>query len=119
MIMWTALTWAFIPILAIKFDVIGASIGYSLVGASSVVAILIAKKYVNFSLTNSMIKPGIGALVMGLALIVIKRFLPVSVNSMIILVLLGLIVYGASMLSMMGLSLLEDVKRSLRTIFSR
>jgi O-antigen/teichoic acid export membrane protein len=73
MIMWTALTWAFIPILAIKFGVVGASIGYSLVGASSIVAILIAKKYVNFSLTNSMIKPGIGAVVMGVTFIIIYR----------------------------------------------
>jgi O-antigen/teichoic acid export membrane protein len=119
MIMWTALTWAFIPILAIKFGVVGASIGYSLVGASSIVAILIAKKYVNFSLTNSMIKPGIGAVVMGVTLIIIKRFLPVSVNSMILLTLLGSIIYGASMLSMMGLSLVEDAKRSVKTLLNR
>jgi O-antigen/teichoic acid export membrane protein len=119
MIMWTILTWAFVPILAIKFNVVGASIGYSLVGASSVVAILIAKKYVNFSLINSMIKPGIGALVMGMILIIIKRFLPVSINSMILLTLLGSLIYGASMLSMMGLSLVEDIKRSVKTLLNR
>jgi O-antigen/teichoic acid export membrane protein len=119
MIMWTTLTWAFVPILAIKFSVVGASIGYSLVGASSIVAIFIAKKYVNFSLTNSMIKPGIGALVMGIVLIIVKRFLPVSVNSMILLTFLGLIIYGTSMFSMMGLSLVEDVKRSVKTLLNR
>jgi O-antigen/teichoic acid export membrane protein len=119
MIMWTTLTWAFVPILAIKFSVVGASIGYSLVGASSIVAIFIAKKYVNFSLTNSMIKPGIGALVMGIVLIIVKRFLPVSVNSMILLTFLGLIIYDASMFSMMGLSLVEDVKRSVKTLLNR
>jgi hypothetical protein len=58
--MWTILTWAFVPILAIKFSVIGAAVGYSLVGASSVIAIFIAKKYVNFSITDSMIKPAVG-----------------------------------------------------------
>ncbi len=119
MIMWTVLTWAFIPILAMKLGVVGASIGYSLVGASSIVAILIAKRYVNFSLTNSMIKPGIGAIVMGIVLIIVKRFLPVSVNSMVLLTLLGSVVYGASMLSMMGLSLVEDVKRSVKTLLNR
>lgn len=119
MIMWTILTWAFIPILAIKFGVVGASIGYSLVGVSSIVAILIAKKYVNFSLTNSMIKPGIGAIVMGVTLIIIKRFLPVSVNSMILLTFLGSVVYGTSMLSMMGLSLVEDIKMSVKTLLNK
>jgi O-antigen/teichoic acid export membrane protein len=119
MIMWTILTWAFVPILAIKFSVVGASIGYSLVGASSIAAIFIAKKYVNFSLTNSIIKPGIGALVMGVVLVVVKRFLPVSINSMILLTSLGLIIYGTSMLSMMGLSLVEDVRRSVKTLLNR
>lgn len=119
MIMWTALTWALIPILAIKFSVVGASIGYSLVGASSVVAIFIAKKYVNFSLTNSMIKPAIGSLVMGLILLVTRHFLPVSLFSMEVLAAIGLIVYMASMVSMVGLSLVEDVKRSFKTIFAK
>ena len=119
MIMWTVLTWAFIPMLAMKFGVIGASIGYSLVGVSSVIAIFIAKKYVNFSLTNSMIKPGIGAVVMGLTLLVVKNFLPVSVNSMLLLTLLGSVVYGASMFSMMGLSLVEDARRSVKTLLNR
>jgi O-antigen/teichoic acid export membrane protein len=32
MIMWTALTWLFIPYLSIKFGVTGAAIGHSLVG---------------------------------------------------------------------------------------
>jgi O-antigen/teichoic acid export membrane protein len=119
MIMWTILTWAFVPVLAIKFSVVGASIGYSLVGASSIAAIFIAKKYVNFSLINSMIKPGIGALVMGVVLVIVKRFLPVSINSMILLTFLGMIIYSTSMFSMMGLSLVEDVERSIKTLLNR
>jgi PST family polysaccharide transporter len=119
MIMWTALTWAFVPLLAIKFSVIGASIGYSIVGASSVVAIFIAKKYVNFSITDSMIKPAIGATVMGAVLLVMRRFLPVSISTMELLVAIGAAVYVVSMISMVGLSLIEDAKRSFSTIFSR
>jgi hypothetical protein len=99
--------------------VIGASVGYSLVGASSVVAIMIAKKYVNFSLRDSMIKPAVGAAVMGAVLIIAKGFLPVSLNSMILLIVAGAIIYGTSMLSMMGLSLVEDVKKSLKTLLSK
>lgn len=119
MIMWTTLTWIFIPLLALKLGVVGASIGYSLVGASSVFAIIIAKKYVNFSLMNSMVKPGIGALVMGIILIIMKRALPISIYSMEILFITGIIVYAASMLSMMGLSLVEDVRKSFKTLFER
>ncbi len=119
MIMWTVLTWIFIPFLSFKFGVVGASIGYSLVSASSIVAIVIAKKYVNFSITDSIIKPGLGALIMGLALLLVKKFLPVNVYSLGILVALGAIIYGTSMITMIGLSLMEDAKRSFKTIFGK
>ncbi|KKT32191.1 MAG: Polysaccharide biosynthesis protein [Candidatus Woesebacteria bacterium GW2011_GWB1_44_11] len=119
MIMWTVLTWALIPVLAIKYSVIGASVGYALTGASSIVAIIIAKRYVDFSVTDSMIKPLIGAAVMAAFLIPAKRFFPVSVNSMVVLSLAGAAIYGASMLSMMGLSLVQDVKKSLKTLLTK
>ncbi len=119
MIMWTVLTWVFVPFLALKFGVTGASIGYALVGASSVVAIFVAKKYVDFSLMDSMVKPLIGALAMGGVLVFVKKFLPESVYSMEVLAGIGVVVYAASMISMMGVSLIEDAKTSLKTIFSR
>ncbi|WKZ26023.1 MAG: oligosaccharide flippase family protein [bacterium] len=119
MIMWTVLTWIFIPPLAIKFGVVGVSIGYSLVGVSSVVAIYVAKQKVNFSITNSMIKPLIGTIVMGAVLLVTRNFLDVSVNSMIVLTLIGAMVYISSMTAMMGLSLIEDAKKSFKQIFNR
>ncbi len=119
MIMWTVLTWIFIPLLAWKFGVNGASAGYALVGASSVIAIIIARRYVHFSITDSMIKPAIGAFVMGGVLFVVKAFLPATLNSVVVLSVLGLIIYLTSMLSMTGLSLVEDAKRSFKTIFSK
>jgi lipopolysaccharide exporter len=119
MIMWTILTWAFIPVLAIKFSVIGAAIGYSLVGASSVFAILITKKYVNFSIIDSMIKPAIGTIVMSAVLVIMRRFLPVNLTSMEELVAAGAVTYIVSMISMVGLTLIEDAKRSFKTIFAK
>ncbi|MEK7470721.1 MAG: oligosaccharide flippase family protein [Patescibacteria group bacterium] len=119
MVMWTVLSWVFIPFLAIKFGVIGASIGYALVGASSIVAIILARKYVNFSITDSMVKPLIGAVVMGTVLLIVKRFLPESTTSMITLTLIGIMIYSASMLTMVGLSLFEDAKKSFKTLLNR
>ena len=119
MLMWTILSWALIPILAIKGGVIGASVGYALVGLSSVLAIYTAKRYVNFSISDSIVKPLLGSLIMGGVLILIKRFLDISINSMLILGLIGVLVYGSSMVSMMGISLIEDAKKSFKTIFNR
>lgn len=119
MIMWTVLSWLFIPLLSIKFGVTGAAIGYSIVGASSIVAIFISNKYVNFSISDSMIKPLIGTAIMGVVLVFVKRFLDVSINSMMILGLIGILVYGSAMIAMMGASLIEDAKRSFKTILNR
>ena len=119
MIMWTVLTWAFVPYLAIKFGVNGASIGYSLVGLSSIVAIYLAKKYVNFSIFDSMVKPLIASLIMFLCLIFIKRYLAVNFYSIGILTLAGVITYAVSIVTMIGVSLIEDAKKSFNTIFNR
>jgi O-antigen/teichoic acid export membrane protein len=119
MIMWTVLTWALIPILAIKFDVLGAAIGYSLVGASSIVAIVIAKKYVNFSITDSIIKPAIGTIVMSAVLLIMRKFMPVSLPAMGWMIGAGGVIYIVSMVSIVGLTLIEDAKKSFKTIFAR
>ncbi|KKU67201.1 MAG: Polysaccharide biosynthesis protein [Candidatus Amesbacteria bacterium GW2011_GWA1_47_20] len=119
MIMWTVLTWLFVPTLAYKFGVVGASVGYALVGASSIIAIAVARKYVNFSITDSMLKPGIAALVMGLILLIVKAFLPTTLISAGILFVLGIAIYGGSMLSIVGISLIEDAKRGFKTLLNR
>lgn len=116
MIMWTVLTWVFIPFLSIKYGVVGTSIGYSLVGASSIIAVIIAKKYVNFSITDSILKPLIGSTVMGIVLLLVRGFVDVSINSMIMLSVVGVVVYLSSMMGIVGLSLVEDIKRSVNTL---
>ncbi len=119
MIMWTVLTWALVPFLSIRYGFNGAALGYALVGASSLIAIFVAKRYVNFSLTNSVIKPLIGALIMGVALIILRGFLPQSLYSIGLLAIVGCLVYGGIMISMVGVTLVNDAKRSFKTIFNR
>ena len=93
--------------------------GYCLIGISSVVAIYIAKKFLNFSITDSMIKPAVASMVMLFILIILKRFLPVNYYSFGILILSGVLVYGISIVSMIGAGLIEDAKKSINTIFNK
>jgi O-antigen/teichoic acid export membrane protein len=119
MIMWTILTWALIPLLSIKYGFNGAAVGYSLVGASSIVAIIVTKKYVNFSVMDSTIKPLIGASLMGLVIFILRGILQPSFYTIGLLILVGGLVYGAVMLSMVGVTLIDDAKKSFKTIFNR
>ncbi len=119
MIMWTILTWVLIPFLAIKFGFNGAALGYALVGSSSLVAIFVTKRFVNFSLADSVLKPLGATLVMGTVLFVLRAALPVNFYSLSVLILVGIVTYGVLMIAIIGISLIEDAKRSFKTIFSR
>jgi len=119
MVMWTVLTWAVIPFLAINYGFDGAAAGYAIVGASSVIAIAITKRYVNFSIINSTIKPLIGALLMGIVLLILRNILQPTMYSIGILVIVGGLTYSAIMVSMVGVSLVDDAKKSFKTIFNR
>jgi O-antigen/teichoic acid export membrane protein len=119
MIMWTVLTWLLVPILSIKFGVIGAALGYALVSSSSVIAIFIAKKSVDFSLKESALRPGIAALLMFVVLTIVRRFLLVDFTSVWILIIAGMSLYVLLMYLLSGPSLVRDVKVSVKTLFSR
>lgn len=119
MIMWTVLTWIFVPYLAKSYGVNGAAFGYALVGASSVVAMFIAKRYVNFSINDSVLKPLGATIFMGAVLLILRGLLPVNFYSIFILTSVGIIVYGLLMVVIVGVSLIQDAKRSFKEIFSR
>lgn len=119
MIMWTTLTWMLVPILAIKFGVNGAALGYAIVSVSSIVAIFIAKKYVNFSLWESAFKPLIATGIMGVALLGMRHFLPDTWMTVIIMITSGLLVYLISSYLLYGSVLIDDIKKGYKTIVSK
>jgi O-antigen/teichoic acid export membrane protein len=119
MVMWTLLTWGLVPYLARKFGASGAALGYSIVGVSSIIAIVVVKKYVNFSLFESTVKPLIAASAMGATMLMLRLFLPNSPYSLAILTIVGIVVYFAVILALVGLTLIEDVKKSISSLFSK
>jgi len=119
MIMWTVLTWLLVPALAIKFGVNGAAAGYALVATSSVIAIFLVHKIIRFSLYESVGKPAIGTLIMGLILFITRRGLTVSFSSVWILCVLGAGLYFLSMYVLVGPSIIVDAKKGIKAVFSK
>ena len=111
MIMWTVLAFALVPVLSIKYEVIGAAIGFAGVSASSIIAIVIARRHVDFSLMASFGKPLIASIVMGITLLVVRQFLPINYYSLVILILIGVGVYGVFFF--------RYVKENIANIFGR
>lgn len=119
MIMWTALTWLFLPVLALKFSVVGAAIGYATVGASSTIAIYIARKYVHFSLKEAVFRPLIASVVMGIVLLLLRKILSANLISLGFSVAVGGLIYAVSIYLMVGVSIIDDVKKSFKAFIGR
>lgn len=119
MVMWTVLTWLFIPFLAIRFGVNGAAFGYSLLGLSSVVAIIVVYRFLPFSFSRSFLKPFFASVIMFFVVLILRSVLPLSFLSFIVLVAAGIITYTILIYLFVGDLLKEDVKKSLKIFFNK
>lgn len=93
MIMWTLLTWVFIPIMSVLYGVNGAAVGFTLVGLSSVVALYLVSKYIEINYLQSVGKPLFASFIMGICIFLAKTFLMISILQVIIMVIIGIISY--------------------------
>lgn len=100
MVMWTVLTWILVPLLAFIYGLNGAAIGFTLVGLSSFVALYLVSKYVDINYLKSVGKPLIAAVLMGLTVNLVKNILPVSLQQVVTLIIVGLISYSLVMIAL-------------------
>ena len=119
MVMWTILTWVFVPYLAIRYSINGAAFGYALVGVSSIIPIYIVYKIIKFSLYKGIVIPGIASFIMGIVLLVTRNFVFTNLISVWFLIGLGSIVYLTIMYILVGKSIYYDAKKGIRAVFSR
>lgn len=110
MVMWTVLTWITIPALTLRYGVNGAALGLSIVGTSSIIAIFIATKFITVDFINSVGKPLISSLIMGVILYAFGFIIPKTLVGVFILVVLGVIIYGILLLVMFGREVVVNVK---------
>jgi O-antigen/teichoic acid export membrane protein len=119
MIMWTGLTWAFLPALSLKYGINGAALGYALVGLSSIIAIITASRYVDLDFLTVIFKPFFAALIMGVVMFFLRGILPVSWLGFGGLVIVGAAVYIGVIILIFGPSIIGDSKAILLSVKSR
>jgi O-antigen/teichoic acid export membrane protein len=119
MIFWAVLSWLVIPLMAKTGGVEGAAWGYSIVGMSSILPIIIVWREVNFSISYSILRPLIASLAMGALVAFTRSLLPIEIYSCFILIMLGMATYAVIMVIFTGMSLIEDAQKAVKTIFNR
>lgn len=116
MIMWTALTWLFVPGLAIYYGVNGAAAGAAIVGTSSIIAIFIVRRHVAFQLFESVGKPLLAAAGMGLIVLLLRNLVPASFGWVLFLVGAGLLSYITLIYLFVGPSIVADSRKVFNAI---
>lgn len=111
MVMWTVLTWIIYPVLAIKYGFNGVALGAAIVATSSVVAIYIAKKYIDFKFLPSVAKPIISSVLMGILVFLLNPFLSKNLFGIGGLIVIGGGVYFGLISLMAGRQFLNDTKK--------
>jgi len=119
MIMWTVLTWVLLPFLSSRMGVGGAALGYAIVGISSFVTFYLVKKFVDFSIIYSVVKPLFASAVMGVVLLLLQNLLPWNYFGVLIMILVGVVTYVLSIYLIVGQSALEDAKKVLAVFFKK
>jgi O-antigen/teichoic acid export membrane protein len=117
--MWAVLTVILVPGLGILYGVNGAALGYAIVSSTSIIAIAVAKKYVNFSLTQSVLKTGIATLVMGAVVILARQLAPPTTLALGIVIAIGGVSYISSAYLLIGNSLITDAKKFSKAFINR
>ena len=111
MIMWTVLTWIIYPSLALKYGFNGVAAGAALVSLSSVLAIIIARRYLKFNFWRAVLKPALASLIMGFFLFLATWFLKINLWLLLTLIVGSAFFYSLLVYLMVGQQLLTDVKK--------
>lgn len=110
-IMYTILTIILVPLFAILWGVNGAALGYAFVGVSSVVAIIVAYKFVHFDVVESIFKPLLAALIMTVFVLFFKNLLATNFINLFVISFAGAGIYLISAYLLFGKSLILDAKK--------
>lgn len=119
MVLWTVLSWGVVPILSYLYGINGASLGYALVGLSSVVAIKIATSYVNVDFVNSVYKPLAAAILMGGLILLLNILFEDTLLTLLIIIIAAAVVYFGLLYLLFGKELVVDIKRFIGAVKSR
>lgn len=119
MIMWLALTWALMPLFAVKLGYNGVALAAAIISLSSIVAIYVARKEVKFDLVGPVGKPLLSAIIMGIVVYFARPSVGSLTLSIALRVAIGALVYFSAAYLLLGKQMIDDVKKIASEIKAR
>ncbi|MDP2860112.1 MAG: oligosaccharide flippase family protein [bacterium] len=93
MIMWTVLTWAITPFLALRFGFLGAAFAAGIIAPSSLIPVFVLKRYLDFSLWKNIRLPLFSAIFMGAVVGFLLNSRPLTAISLTVSIIIGGLIY--------------------------
>lgn len=115
MVFWTALTWTLTPLMVLWFSFTGVAIASAVVAASSLLTVILLKKYIPISFFDQLWRQATASLIMGVVLFGLQSYLKGSYLSLFAGIFAGALVYAA-ILALLGWKKVILEFRSLRIV---
>jgi O-antigen/teichoic acid export membrane protein len=94
MVMWTVLTWILFPYFTIKYGYVGTAIATLLVGSSSVIVWILAKKIFDFNIIKTVYHPFFGSIFMMISIMAFQKVVTNSWVTFIGTILIGVLTFS-------------------------
>jgi O-antigen/teichoic acid export membrane protein len=108
MIMWTALAWLLTPWLAVRYGFIGVSYASAIIALSSIVPVIVVRRYIKFDLMTSIFPPTLATVIMLGVSFYLSRLLPISWTSLIFNLLVSAFTFLVAIYLLAGQTIISD-----------
>jgi len=110
MVFWTIATWVLTPILIVMYGFNGVAIASALISLSVVGVVIIAKRYINFSIIFTTAVPVISTIIMGVIVYFLSGIFVKGIISLLAICLVGALLYFATSFIIAKEQILSDIK---------
>jgi len=110
MIFWTIATWVLTPILIAIYGFNGVAIASALISLSVVFVVLIAKRYVNFSIVFTTAVPIVSTIIMGVIVYFLSGIFIKGLVSLLFMCAVGVLLYFATSFIIAKEQIMSDIR---------
>ncbi len=109
MVYWTTMSWILVPILSMRFGMLGFPLTLMLLSLTFIAVMYVARKYVEFKFLDSIAAPFVASLIMGIMVYVVKQTSP-SYTGLFLAIGSGIVTYISVLYLIFKINIIDELK---------
>lgn len=110
MIFWTILTWILTPILTFYFGFIGVAISSAIISMTSILTIILVKRFVAVAIWNNIWQPLVSSVLMCVLVFYLSKVLVSNIWTLLLVIFLGAIIYASLLFAVARKKIMESFR---------